>query len=156
MPHWQSEPDAWRALCDDLSIGFIDPRGQPDAVLGALGRTDVLITEAMHGAIVADALRIPWVPVRTREGINSFKWDDWCGSLSLEYQPHQLPTIHPATKRGVIASARRRAKLSLASAALSRVARRARPVLSGDSVLSDRIDRLEDRLEQLRRRELRG
>ena len=156
MPHWQSEPDAWRSLCDNLGIGFIDPRGQPDAVLDALGRTDVLITEAMHGAIVADALRIPWVPVRTRQAINSFKWDDWCGSLSLEYQPHQLPTIYPATNRGVIAGARRRAKLSLAAAALRRVAGRARPVLSGDTVLRDRIDQLEDRLERLRRRELRG
>src|SRR4030095_11684964 len=54
MPHWQSEPDTWKHVCAEIGIGFIDPRWHPDDVLDALHRTDRLVTEAMHGAIVAD------------------------------------------------------------------------------------------------------
>ncbi len=151
MPHWQSEPDVWDRLCADLGMGFIDPRWQPDAVLDALHRTDVLITEAMHGAIVADAFRIPWIPVRTREAIKAFKWEDWCGSLALEYRPHPLPTIWPAVAgAGLARRARRRAKRALASRALASLARRARPCLSREDILQERIHQLEDRLERLK------
>jgi succinoglycan biosynthesis protein ExoV len=151
MPHWQTEPDVWRALCANIGCGFIDPRGEPETVIAALGRTDVLITEAMHGAIVADALRVPWIPVRTRETINSFKWEDWCQSMALDYAPHVLPSIWPAVSRlGVVASTRRRAKLAVAARALARLSKRATPVLSRAEVLRDRLDQLEERLHRLR------
>jgi succinoglycan biosynthesis protein ExoV len=155
MPHWQSEPAVWERLCADIGLGFIDPRWRPDDVLDALYRTDVLITEAMHGAIVADALRIPWIPVRTREAIKSFKWEDWCGSLALAYHPHDLPTIWPETaSAGLVRRVRRSAKLALASRALARVAKRERPLLSREDVLQARVRDLERRLEQLRTTEI--
>jgi succinoglycan biosynthesis protein ExoV len=155
MPHWQSEPDAWQLLCTRAGCAFIDPRGSPDDVLAALRGTDVLITEAMHGAIVADALRIPWIPVRTRGAINSFKWQDWCASMLLEYQPHLLPTIWPAVPEpGVISRARRLAKLAIGARALRRLTRTARPVLSPPDVLRDRLDQLEERLDRLRTSEI--
>jgi succinoglycan biosynthesis protein ExoV len=154
MPHWQSEVDGWRRICEVNGLAFIDPRWPPDRVLDALDRTDRLITEAMHGAIVADALRIPWVPVRTSANINSFKWEDWCASVSLVYRPHRLPPIWPAAPGGGLPQRlRRQAKLVIAGRALANVAKRARPILSRDNVLEDRICELEARLEQLRIRE---
>lgn len=151
MPHWQSEPDTWRQVCEQAGVGFIDPRWPTAAVLGALRRTDRLITEAMHGAIVADALRIPWVPVRTRPQIKTFKWEDWCRSLRLEYVPRRLPTVWPALPRaGGIRRMRRWAKLMLAARELASTARGARPFLSSDAILEERLDQLQDRLEQLR------
>jgi succinoglycan biosynthesis protein ExoV len=155
MPHWQSQPDEWERICAIVGMGFIDPRWPPDRVLDALHRTDVLITEAMHGAIVADALRIPWVPVRTREAIKSFKWEDWCGSVSLDYRPYELPPIWPRIPDGgLLQQARRYAKMTLVARALASTARRARPLLSPAHVLRSRIGQLEDRLAQLRRTEL--
>jgi succinoglycan biosynthesis protein ExoV len=154
MPHWQSEPDVWQQLCAEIGIGFVDPRWAPEDVLDALQRTDVLITEAMHGAIVADALRIRWIPVRTRRRIHTAKWEDWCGSLSLDYRPHDLPTIWPASPRtGLLRRARRRAKLTICRRALAAIAKRARPILSRDNVLEARLQELDDRLEQLRTKE---
>ncbi|HTM01980.1 MAG TPA: polysaccharide pyruvyl transferase family protein [Vicinamibacterales bacterium] len=154
MPHWQSEPDAWKDVCAGAGIGFIDPREEPERVLAAIRSTDVLVTEAMHGAIVADALRIPWVPVRSRPAINTFKWDDWCGSMGLTYRAHELPTIWPALRNaGIIRRARRQAKMMSAARALMRVARHCRPTLSRTKVLHERLDQLEARLEQLRRNE---
>ena len=40
----------------------------------------------MHGAIVADTLRVPWIPVRTNPKILPFKWLDWCQSVKLPYR----------------------------------------------------------------------
>jgi succinoglycan biosynthesis protein ExoV len=109
----------------------------------------------MHGAIVADALRIPWIPVCTREGINSFKWEDWCASVSLDYRPYHLPAIWAPTPRaGLVRRASRRVKFSIATRALRRLASQARPTLSREDVLEQRLCELESRLEQLRRKEL--
>jgi succinoglycan biosynthesis protein ExoV len=155
IPHWQSAPDAWRTVCERIGIGFIDPRWPPDEVLRALRSVDVLIAEAMHGAIVADALRIPWVAARTHAGIKSFKWQDWCASVDVEYAPAPLPTIWPeAGDAGPVHRARRWAKLRLAGYQLARLVKHGRPRLSAAAVLSSRLDQLEERLRRLQQIEL--
>jgi succinoglycan biosynthesis protein ExoV len=124
-------------------------------VLDALQRTDVLLAEAMHGAIVADALRIPWVPVRTRKKIKQFKWDDWCGSLGLEYQPQDLPTLWPKPPNPNTAQrARRWAKRMTLARALAALTRRARPLLSRADLFESRVEQLEERLERLKASEV--
>jgi succinoglycan biosynthesis protein ExoV len=154
MPHWQTEAADWQPVCDDIGFGFIDPRWDPMRVLDALRSTEVLLTEAMHGAIVADALRIPWVPIRTRPSVNSFKWDDWCQSMELSYAPVSLPTIWPRrTDAGVIRRARRWSRLRVLSLALRYVARRTRPTLSRDDVLDARRHELRARLARFAARE---
>jgi succinoglycan biosynthesis protein ExoV len=150
MPHWQSNPSEWERVCRDAGIEFIDPRWAPARVLDAIRRCDVLLAEAMHGAVVADALRIPWIPVRTRERIHTFKWDDWCASLGLEYRPVTLPTLWPA-RTGTVHAARRLVKRAIIARALGRIARRATPVLSDSDVLNRRVQELERRLDALTR-----
>jgi succinoglycan biosynthesis protein ExoV len=154
MPHWQSEPDEWERVCAAAGIDFIDPRWPTHQVLAAIRSTDLLMTEAMHGAIVADALRVPWVAVRTRSAIKSFKWEDWCESMVIEYGPYDLPTIWPQPPApNSLQRARRWAKRAQASRALARVAKRAQPRLSPAHVLELRVRQLEDRLEWLKKRE---
>ncbi|MFO1514855.1 MAG: polysaccharide pyruvyl transferase family protein [Verrucomicrobiota bacterium] len=94
MPHHLSAPLVdWSTLCSDASLRFIDPRWSVDEVLGSLKRTSLLITEAMHGAILADALRVPWIPTVCAEQILALKWVDWCRSMGLHYQPLPLPLL---------------------------------------------------------------
>jgi succinoglycan biosynthesis protein ExoV len=151
MPHFQSEPDAWRDICRFAGVGFIDPRWPPHRVLDAIAATGTLVAEAMHGAIVADALRVPWVPVRTRGAIKTFKWDDWCRSMEMEYRPCVVPPVWPAPDAmGWLRRARRAGRLALVARALRHVARTGRPLLSSDRVLESRLCRLEERLELLR------
>jgi Polysaccharide pyruvyl transferase len=92
MPHWSSALDGrWREACNAAEVRYIDPRDAVPNVLQAISGCRLLITEAMHGAIAADALRVPWVPVRIRPSPMAFKWQDWCRSIALEYHPLQLP-----------------------------------------------------------------
>ncbi len=156
MPHWESQPDAWAEICRSIGFGFIDPRWSTARVLEALRRTDLLVTEAMHGAIVADALRVPWAAVTTRPEIKAFKWNDWCQSMQVAYQPQTLPPAWPALAAGAspVRRIRRWGRLRLQSAALLRAAMRARPILSDAALLNQRLDVLEDRLEQLKQTEM--
>jgi len=97
MPHVQSMLHAdWEALCARIGFHCIDPRAGVDRVLDELGKTKLLLAEAMHGAIVADALRVPWIPVRIYSRFNHFKWQDWAQSLGLTLR---IPEVSPIYAR---------------------------------------------------------
>nr|WP_228024678.1 polysaccharide pyruvyl transferase family protein [cf. Phormidesmis sp. LEGE 11477] len=87
MPHFRhGSPHLFQAVCERAGIHYIDPTGEIEAVVADISQTKVLISEAMHGAIVADTLRVPWIPVRTSPRILPFKWRDWCASMHLPYR----------------------------------------------------------------------
>lgn len=91
MPHWTSEfLFDWEKLCADIGINYISPALDVKQVIKQISETETLITEAMHGAIVADALRVPWIPVRAYNFINRFKWSDWCASIIVKYSPNPM------------------------------------------------------------------
>ena len=94
MPHYQSFGEAdWVRLCADVGIHLIDPRAPVETILAEIQSTDLLLTEAMHGAIVADALRVPWIPVRLYGHFLDFKWKDWTQSMHLPLQVRDVPPI---------------------------------------------------------------
>jgi succinoglycan biosynthesis protein ExoV len=91
MPHWTSMTRGnWAEVCSCLGIELIDPRIAVGLVLGKILRSRVVLAEAMHGAIVADALRVPWIPVLPFDPANRFKWFDWGKSLGIEFRPELL------------------------------------------------------------------
>ena len=95
MPHCATAKKGdWKSLCESVSIRYIDPAGTVEETLDAIRTSSVVIAEAMHGAIVADALRVPWIPVRTTRHILNFKWQDWCRSLGMEASFELVPPIH--------------------------------------------------------------
>ena len=66
MPHIHNATaaaESWQRICQQANIRYIDPRWPIEEVLQAIGSSKLLLAEAMHGAITADALRIPWIPV---------------------------------------------------------------------------------------------
>jgi succinoglycan biosynthesis protein ExoV len=69
----------------------VDAHWSPHVVLRVLSEARLVVTEAMHGAIVADTLRIPWIPVVCSPEIATFKWRDWTASLDLPYRPIKIP-----------------------------------------------------------------
>lgn len=92
MPHHRTLVNSnWRKAAERAGMEFVDPQWRPDRILEAYGRARLVVTEAMHGAIVADTLRIPWIPVIISPEVSVFKWRDWLGSLGLPYRPTTLP-----------------------------------------------------------------
>ncbi|MGB8370194.1 MAG: hypothetical protein WCF71_12965 [Verrucomicrobiia bacterium] len=101
MPHLQSMPHAdWEALCARIGFHCIDPRAGVDRVLRELQETELLLAEAMHGAIVADALRVPWIPVRLYSRFAEFKWQDWSQSIRVPLKLTEVPPIYAQPPKG--------------------------------------------------------
>lgn len=91
MPHYHSFSRAdWERVCRRAGIRLIDPRDPVEKVLSEIRGARILITEAMHGAIVADALRTPWLAALPIHAENQGKWLDWSESLGLELRRHPL------------------------------------------------------------------
>jgi len=91
MPHFQSLPRGyWERVCEVAGIRLIDPRGDVEQVLSEIRGADLLICEAMHGAIVADTLRTPWIAARPIHPEHHMKWYDWAEALEIDLHPHSL------------------------------------------------------------------
>lgn len=94
MPHHASSRFAdWKALCEKAGINYIDPAYDIHETIFQMRRSRLVIAEAMHAAIVADAYRVPWIPVQCYEHILGFKWEDWCQSMAVPYRPQTLPSV---------------------------------------------------------------
>lgn len=94
MPHWTTAAADSRLeeKMADLGIGYIDPTKSVDGILRQISASKLLVTEALHGAVVADALRIPWIPALLAQG-HTFKWFDWCESMGIQYNPVDLNVV---------------------------------------------------------------
>jgi succinoglycan biosynthesis protein ExoV len=92
MPHFESlAHGAWAAAATAADVTLIDPRGAPRDILARIAACRVLLSEALHGVIVADAIRVPWVALAPVAPIHRAKWFDWAASLGLAIQFHDLP-----------------------------------------------------------------
>ncbi len=93
LPHCSAcTPGTWETLveiCRGLGIHLISPEQPPQDVIRQISASRKVLTEALHGAVVADSFGVPWLPL-TRGGILSFKWVDWTASMGLPYEPTRL------------------------------------------------------------------
>lgn len=95
MPHWESELKyPWADLCNEADINYISPTLSPELVITEIQQSQFIIAEAMHAAIVADTLRVPWLAVKAYNGINEFKWNDWTKSVNISYSPEKIASMY--------------------------------------------------------------
>lgn len=104
VPHWRSAVNgAWSVAAEAAGLTFISPCEDAKTVVRAIAQARLVVAESMHAAIIADALRVPWIPVKSSRDINDFKWRDWAASVGLQYEPQRLPltTSTEARAKGV-------------------------------------------------------
>jgi succinoglycan biosynthesis protein ExoV len=128
----------------------------------------LVIAEAMHGAIVSDALRVPWIPVMPFRRTHRFKWFDWAESLNIDLVAKSL-IPSSISECWVLATQREGQRIAnpgrlltplfnavnlglnhAAAARLKQLAKSA-PMLSSDRALSAAIDRLEEEANNIKR-----
>ena len=98
IPHWESERRFnWKWLCEQAGVNYISPTAPFLDVIDNILKSKTILAEAMHGAIVADSLRVPWIPVTSYRGVTTFKWDDWASSLRMKYEPIAIPPLYADT-----------------------------------------------------------
>lgn len=83
----------WGKVCNLAGLKLLDPRWPVERFIQELTSCEMVITEAMHGAILADAYNIPWQPVKAYDYISDFKWQDWALSLDMSIKFNQLESI---------------------------------------------------------------
>ncbi|MEL7511768.1 MAG: polysaccharide pyruvyl transferase family protein, partial [Cyanobacteria bacterium J06554_3] len=99
IPHFRhGSPALFKRVCEQANIHFIDPAAPVEEVISQIGHSQLVISEAMHGAIVADTLRVPWIPVRTSPKILPFKWWDWCASMEVPYRYQMIKGVRRLTR----------------------------------------------------------
>ncbi|WP_257255471.1 MULTISPECIES: polysaccharide pyruvyl transferase family protein [unclassified Endozoicomonas] len=92
MPHFQSiDRGNWEQACMLAGIHFIDPRDDVKVILDAIEQSELIISEAMHGAILADTLRTPWLAVEPLASLHRHKWYDWSESLEMTLEFRSMP-----------------------------------------------------------------
>ena len=95
IPHSQSSRYfEWERVCDELGFKYISAQWDVETVLFEMSKCGTLLCEAMHGAIAADTLRIPWIPVSCYDFISAFKWKDWLSTMNLPYAPHTITSLY--------------------------------------------------------------
>ncbi len=62
---------AWPDVAAIAGATLIDPRDDPLTVMAAIGKCRVIMSESLHGVIVADALRVPWIAIRRPSPLSS-------------------------------------------------------------------------------------
>ncbi|NLG74873.1 MAG: glycosyltransferase [Xanthomonadaceae bacterium] len=162
VPHVYSErySSIVRAAAD---VGFevISPTLDIERFLQALARCARVYTESLHGAIFADALRIPWARVcacsiyyEGRE-IADFKWSDAFSVVGLRAEAINRVGLLPIKRSWSAAREATRPLQALAERRLVRALNRRRDdpsvfQLSDAARLQERIDTLLARVQRLR------
>jgi succinoglycan biosynthesis protein ExoV len=83
----------WEKICNELGYHYISPLAEKgiEHTINEIAASEKIICEAMHGAIIADIMRVPWhrfvlsTPETEGERVGEFKWMDWLYSIDLKY-----------------------------------------------------------------------
>ncbi|MBH33087.1 MAG: exosortase [Euryarchaeota archaeon] len=88
IPHHRAaETCEWDTVCGNAGIKYIDPRNESLEVIQTIRKAKLVLSGAMHAAIIADTFRVKWLPITTSSTINHFKWLDWTTSMNVPYNP---------------------------------------------------------------------
>lgn len=156
----------WRKTCESAGLIYLDPHADPLATIDQIAHCDLVLADAMHAAIVADALRVPWFPLQISPINYVGKWHDWGASIRMPIHFQPLPDLYdPLLQRSLAGLSReglRKAAYELRRGssrrdadktveALQAYARDYEPYLSADADFDRAISAFEERLSLFRK-----
>jgi succinoglycan biosynthesis protein ExoV len=96
IPHFQTlDHPGWPEVAKLTGYELLDPRGDPGSVIARIAAAKLVLTESLHGAILADVYGIPWIAFATSKNFGVTKWVDWTHSLGLEFDLTMIPPPNP-------------------------------------------------------------
>ncbi len=152
MPHFRwGRPEIWSRICKNSNVLLVDPRDPIETVIKNILSVKVLLTEAMHGAIISDCLRVPWIPIVSHERILISKWQDWADSLDLKYEPINLKSLwtYLPEKKDFKYRMLKYVLKGMAVRELEKIAIRIKPTLSSDKILDLRLRQIDEKISEL-------
>lgn len=155
VPYFTASGAAWGQVAARLGWKVVSPHLGVEAFIAALTACSRVFCESMHGAIFADAYRIPWRPLsgtgaQAEGATHAFKWTDWTASMGIGFDSIRTPPVSAFAEGNAIGRLKQRAKAEWIARILEKAARGDRFLLSRDSVLAERQDRLQVLMEELR------
>ncbi|WP_289281968.1 MULTISPECIES: polysaccharide pyruvyl transferase family protein [unclassified Methylophaga] len=142
MPHHSIDSPRLKKVVEATGVSYISPLGQAMSVISQVNSCERLITSAMHGAILADSLRVPWFPVKNSALILDFKWEDWAQSMGLNIKLELLPLIKPDYARRYFFNEFFNEKLFQRK--LQQIKKRSDYLLSSSSIIEEKKDKLKE------------
>ena len=76
----------WNSIAYRAGVRFVSPAKNAQDTIKIIGGARLVLAESMHGAIIADAFRVPWLPLSISPAFNEHKWRDWSESLLLDIE----------------------------------------------------------------------
>jgi len=92
IPHFQTiAHPGWPEVAELGGFGLVDPRGEPAEIVARIARARLVLTESLHGAIIADTYGVPWMAFATSRNFGPTKWVDWRQSLGEDFSFTVVP-----------------------------------------------------------------
>jgi len=149
MTHTGIDSDDYRKLVEDMGWVYISPSDDEESILNKIANTDVLITSAMHGAIMADSYRTKWIPIITSNEILSFKWEDWCATMKLPFSPKAIPAYW-VSDGSLIANTKQWIKKRIIQKRLRDIYKNCSPTLSSDSIFNAKLLEMKNKMAEIK------
>jgi succinoglycan biosynthesis protein ExoV len=76
----------WESVCREAGLVLLSPLLPAEDFMRELASARLVLAEAMHGAILADIVRVPWVAFSFGRQFSEDKWRDWSEAFDLDLQ----------------------------------------------------------------------
>lgn len=96
IPHFQTlDHPGWPEVARLTGYELLDPRSDPRSIIARIAAARLVLTESLHGAILADVYGIPWVAFATSKNLGITKWVDWTLSVGCAFDLTMVPPPDP-------------------------------------------------------------
>jgi len=149
--HWWSGT-CLQPICDDLGWSYLSPDAPAEDFIDVVRSASLVITEAMHGAILADTMRVPSIAVALHQH-NEFKWRDWFLSIEQDYHCNVLlPKVWNPKKKATVGRLKypyQKWKMSRLRQHMRSLPENCTPSMSSEVLLDRKKAQLRDKLDYI-------